>query len=207
MLGRYQNGDTLVEVLFAITVFSLVVVGSLVIMNQGVAAAQRSIEISSVRHQIDAQAETLLFMHDSYSAARQAGTTFNLSDGVTSPAEEWQRMISSGSMVNSATAFNTNDASARRCQAIPSAGFVVDPVNVRFINSGGILTQSQTYSQLVYSGSVLSAARGIWIEAVRSAPVANNTGYIDFHIRACWDTVGMNVPMRIGTIVRLYDQR
>jgi prepilin-type N-terminal cleavage/methylation domain-containing protein len=68
--GRFsQKGDTLIEVLFAVTVFSLVAVGSLSIMNQGTTVAQRSLETTLVRQEIDAQAETLRFVHDSYIAA------------------------------------------------------------------------------------------------------------------------------------------
>ncbi|MBJ58357.1 hypothetical protein CMN24_01415, partial [Candidatus Saccharibacteria bacterium] len=64
MLGmrRLERGDTLIEVLFAVTVFSFVVVSSLAIMNQGTAAAQRSLEISLVRQQVDAQADSLRFL-------------------------------------------------------------------------------------------------------------------------------------------------
>ena len=54
-------GDTLIEVMFATTVFSLVVVSSLSLMNQGVASAQRSLEITTVRQQMDGQVETLRF--------------------------------------------------------------------------------------------------------------------------------------------------
>ena len=80
MLGRQKNrGDTIIEVLFAITVFSLVVVSSLSIMNQGSATAQRTLEISLVRQQIDAQAETLRFLNTSYVAAYQAGVNDILS--------------------------------------------------------------------------------------------------------------------------------
>ena len=55
------RGDTLIEVLFAITVFSLVVVTSLAIMNQGTQAALRSLQLTLVRQQVDSQAEALRF--------------------------------------------------------------------------------------------------------------------------------------------------
>src|SRR5674476_81397 len=79
------RGDTLVEVLFATAVFSLVAVGCLSIMNQGAATAQRALEITLVRNEIDAQAETLRFLNASYIQAYQSGIT----SYPNTPADEW----------------------------------------------------------------------------------------------------------------------
>ena len=54
-----ERGDTIIEVLLAITVFSLVAVGAMTIMSQGTNTTQRSLEMSLVKQQIDAQAEAL----------------------------------------------------------------------------------------------------------------------------------------------------
>jgi hypothetical protein len=63
------------------------------------------------------------------------------------------------------------------------------------------------FSQVVYnSDSSINQAYGIWIEAVPSAS-ANGPGFVDFHIRACWDGPGSTAPMTLGTIVRLYEPR
>lgn len=115
MLARRQRGDTLIEVLFAVTVFSFVVVGALTIMNQGTAASQRALEISLVRQQIDGQAEALRFMHNAYVATYQPGAAFNTTDALTSPAEEWHRMITSGITAQSASAFG---GSATTCPTL-----------------------------------------------------------------------------------------
>lgn len=63
-MARAQRGDTLIEVLLSVTIFSMVAVGTMTVMNQGVAIAQQSLEITLVRQQIDAQAEMLRFVHD-----------------------------------------------------------------------------------------------------------------------------------------------
>jgi hypothetical protein len=47
----------------------------------------------------------------------------------------------------------------------------------------------------------------MWIEATGQGATVNNVGYIDFYIRACWDTVGQAMPVTLGTIVRLYDPK
>lgn len=207
---RLQRGDTLIEVLFAVSVFSFVVVSALAIMNQGTAASQRSLEITLVRQQIDAQAETLRFMHDSYVAVYQTGVSFNLTDATTSPAEEWYKMVQAIKVANVTAASNFTIGAT--CPALPSNSFIVDPQNVRYISSLGSLLPATTYSQLEYSDTgILNDARGLWIEAVRSPdstdPDQSNTGFIDFHIRACWDSSGSSVSSSQGTIVRLYEPR
>src|SRR5690349_17320208 len=82
-----QRGDTIVEVLFAVTVFAMVAVGSMAIMNQGIASAQRSLEITLVRQQIDAQAEAIRYIHKAYVAAYQKGGL-----APTGTAGEWKKM-------------------------------------------------------------------------------------------------------------------
>mgnify|MGYP007031190970 CR=1 FL=1 len=81
----FRPGDTLIEVLFAFSVLSLIIIGSLSIMNQGTLAAQRSLEITLVRDQIDAQATTLRFLHDAYVAAYQPNLTYD----PATPAGQW----------------------------------------------------------------------------------------------------------------------
>ena len=63
-----SRGDTVIEVLLAITVFSLIAVGGISLMNRGVAIAQQSLEVSLVRHQIDAQADALRYLAHAYAA-------------------------------------------------------------------------------------------------------------------------------------------
>lgn len=201
-----QAGDTLIEVLFAVTVFSFVMVGSLTIMNQGTATSQRSLEITLVRQQIDAQAEALRLMHDSYVAAYKPGITYNLTDGPgnTSPAEEWYKMATSGAMVNSASAFG---ATGITCPDPPTNAFIIDTNALRF-ETGATVTAvavGDTFAQVLYDGSgVYERAAGIWVEGVRSNG-ATGSEFIDFHIRGCWDAPGLSVPMTLATIVRLYE--
>lgn len=211
MLGRreVQRGDTLIEVLLAVTVFSLIVVGALSVMNQGSAASRRALETTIAREAIDGQAETLRFLHESYVAAYQSGTSYNVSDSVTTPAEEYSRIIAN------AIAYQKDFASdldtGMTCPAAaPPGSFVVDPAAGAAIIDPGRLAPASLYPQLEYgAGGSFTRSSGLWIEAVRPAGVvgASNAGTIDFHIRACWRALGSNVPVTIGTIVRLYEPR
>lgn len=207
MLRRASRGDTLIEVLFAVSVFSFVVVGSLAIMNQGTAASQRSLEITVARQEIDSQAETLRFLHNSYLAVYQPGITFVLNDATTSPAEEWYRIVNSGISANQSPSALTNGAT---CITPPARSFILDTQTVRYNGNSTTLQPAVTYPQLVYNAGVLSA-QGLWIEAIPSRPSTDvnqaDAGYIDFHIRSCWQAPGMDIPMTVATIVRLYVPR
>lgn len=211
-----ERGDTLIEVLFAVSVFSLVAVGALTIMNQGTTISERALETTLVRQQIDAQAETLRFLHDSYVASYRPGQTFDASSTPSTPFEQWQAMLDSIKQSDLAAASEFG-ASPNSCPDPPTGSFVLDTRNAIFISpSEDKLDQADTYAQVEYDATdptpVLTISKGIWIEAIRSETntadeYQANVGYIDFHIRACWFGPGQNVPMTIGTIVRLYEPR
>jgi len=194
-----NRGDTMVEVLFAITVFSLVVVGSLSIMNQGTAAAQRALEITLVRQEIDAQAEALRFLNASY---------IDLS--TSTQGAEWTKIRDNIPLgKTNVSAFGAGEECPTSSAALPDGSFVVNTKLAKFESTTGKYRPAQTFSQILYdSDNQVSNADGIWVEAVKVSVAGNNqnhAGYIDFHIRACWDSPGQSVPVTLGTIVRLYE--
>lgn len=205
-----SRGDTLIEVLFAIAIFSLVAIGGLAIMNQGTSTAQRALEITLVRNEIDAQAEALRFMNASYIAAYQTGGVY---DSET-PAGQWSAMLVSKKVTDNfeVGAFGV-DNDTNRCPDFPPEAFIINTNSASFIELANIQKQpAQTFSQVRYNadGSI-NQVDGIWIEGIRSSVSEDtyemNAGYIDFHIRACWDSPGQPIPVTIGTIVRLYEPR
>jgi len=191
---KTSHGDTLIEVLFAISVFSLVVVGSVSIMNQGTAISQRALEITLVRNEIDAQAETLRFIHDSYVSVYP--------DTTSSSAIEWGKIATQGEGVAQASDLGTCDISKI------SKPFIINTKTAKYFDKSIISSTTSTYSQVRYdSNQIITSAEGIWIEAVSLATTQSKLGYIDFHIRACWQSIGQSVPVTLGTIVRLYEPR
>lgn len=213
MLGRItarQRGDTLIEVLFAITVFSLIVVTTLSLMNQGTAAARRSVESTLVREQLDAQAETLRFMHQSYVMQYRPGAP-TVSTG---PAAEYKKVIDHVITANRKDA--TPLSSDKVCPAIPTDAFVVNPrTAVLSVDAAKIVSPEAGYAQLSFdpTNNADMTSRGIWIEAIRTnveAPLSSLTataGYIDYYIRGCWYAPGSGRALSMGTIVRLYEPR
>ena len=209
LIGRRirQRGDTIVEVLFAVAVFAMVAVGSMAIMNQGTATAERSLEITLVRQQIDAQAEAIRYIHKAYVASFQ-----NNGAAPTGTAAEWVKMTSktTGKGADGASAFGQT-AGALCPSSVPGQRpFVLNARTAKLSTAVPVMSAPPgsslpPFSQVVYNNdSSINQAYGIWIEAVPSSTV-NGTGFVDFHIRACWDSPGSSAPITIGTIVRLYE--
>ncbi len=208
LVHNRDRGDTIIEVLFAVAVFAMVAVGSLSIMNQGTATAQRSLEITLVRQQVDAQVEAIRYIHHAYVAAYQNGGT------PTGTAAEWVKMTSktTGKGANVASDFT---AIGQTCPtAVPGERpFILNARRAIVWTStpsmsaptGGSLPP---FSQVAYNpdASIMSAY-GVWVEAVPSTNATGGPGFVDFHIRACWEAAGSSTPATIGTIVRLYEPR
>lgn len=194
--NRLNRGDTLIEVLFAVAVFSLVAVGSLSIMNQGTATSQRALEITLVRQEMNAQAETLRFLNKSYLTSPD-GT-----QGI-----QWTAIDNAIAGNVHVTHFGAGASCPTPVSPIPTTSFFLNTKTAKFVPAAGKYRQASTYSQVSYDAGG-PYADGIWIEAVRvkpAGPLQDHAGYIDFHIRACWDSPGQAVPVTLGTIVRLYE--
>ncbi len=209
LMIKKQRGDTLIEVLIAVTVFSAVAVGAISVMTRGIAAAQTSLEMNLVRNQIDTQAELLHHLH---------AVEMNAKEGSPEATGGWDTAISlaqdAASDYDTIKDFNSHCKPATTTSPIgmPSHAFYIDP------GMGGIVkassaqhkfVQPTTFSQ-VYSGPS-GRSEMVWIEAVKESDsssdsaVLKKTRYYDFHIRACWDSPGADGGlMKLGTIVRLY---
>lgn len=189
MLVRYRSpGDTIVEVMFSFAIFSLVAVSALVIMNQGLATAQRSLEITLVRQQIDSQITMV-----KHAQQLDMDAWKELKAGAADA-------IPSFSDVNSCPASNE----------ISSYYFLSASPDKTMVQLNNISTTS--YSKAVSYAMVdaLSASSptpksyGIWLTLVKAEGFATNHAY-DLHVRACWESAGLSLPVTIGTVARMYD--
>ena len=81
-MGKLKNlikrGDTIIEVTFAIAVFSMISVFSIQIMDRDVAMVQGTLEAEMARNEIDAQAEALRFIQNAYLSERELANDANL---------------------------------------------------------------------------------------------------------------------------------
>lgn len=172
-----QRGDTLVEVLMAIVLISVVIVGAMTMMSRGLSAAQVAMEHSQVRLSVNGQIEMLRFARDSY-----------LLSPTSASGVQWQAIISA----SNANAI-TYDAT---CNVTGSKqGF--------YLTKSGSQVNRNTYTPNT-PAVVSTPGSGLWIESVLS-PVGTSPAYADFVIRACWQGSGGAAQQRTVTAVRLYD--
>jgi Tfp pilus assembly protein FimT len=207
-----ERGDTLIEVMFAFAIFALVAVSSLTIMNQGISTAQRSLEITLVRAQMDAQAEAIRYIHQAYVSSYQRNGAVP-ADGTT--AAEWLKMTSktNGKGADAASAFGATNGPLCSDLSNVQSPFILNARTAE-VWSATPATSPESgsslppFSQVIYNDdSSIDKAYGIWIEAVPSPASSNGTGFVDFHIRSCWSGAGSATPVTLGTIVRLYEPR
>ena len=199
-----QRGDTIVEVLFAITVFSLVAVGALAIMNLGSNLAQRSLEVTQVRQQIDAQAELIRFAHAAYASSPNSN----------SAAVKTWRDIKAKSVTSIVSNKHVDKKGKPICPAKVNNSFVLmrrtsgsSQISLQALAK---IDQPAVYSQVnVARESGRGVSSGLWVQAARVAsksPGISSDAY-DIHIHACWASPGADVPSKLETIVRLYEPK
>ena len=174
-----ERGDTIIEVLFATAALSLVIVMSFVIMNRGVANAQIAVENTFVRQAIDAQAESLRYLRDAY---------IKTENPTGSVKVQWQQILTR--LNASATPFGTCSVGAAQAK------------KAFYIDTADATVKNYTEPAQTFAGAVLG--QGLWIEAVQPTIPAGKPKYIDFHIRACWESPSSGPDITTGTIVRLY---
>ena len=188
-MRRAQKGDTIIELVMAFAIFSMAAVGTIAILNRGVATTQRNLESTLVRQQVDSQAEMIRYLHDS-------GNTL------------WPSLINVANLTSNPAPIGTTGS---QCPTPPALSFYVRPTAVDTFSRISIpaptfTSSPNTYAMIDYSGSLNPRDQGIWLQV---AEAENDNGSsvraYDFYIHGCWMSVGTDVPMTIGTIVRLYD--
>ena len=191
---KNKRGDTLIEVILAVGIFSMVAVAVLAVMNGGASSAQLSLEATLAREEVDTQAEALRFIHSSYIAEKISG------EAEGPYTKLWQRITGIGGsdrvkVVRSAwltdEILNYNPG---ECSSLyedggeaKEYGFVINTrklgtgaASVLATGSDGMLSYTPTYPRLVYNNGIneekklasesgynnLSSAEGVYIIAV-----------------------------------------
>lgn len=201
---RYgEKGDTLVEMIFAFAILSLVVVGVLAIMNRGIRISQESIERTLVRQQMDGQAEVVRYLHDTNS-----GTWATIKQRVTDQIMPLSPKLADGQSQLACPTLSSGLAdSAKKAFYLSHSGntFTVSDLN------GSTYQDAATYAKVPMNKS---KSEGIWLQvakaqndlATKDKQAAEKVAAYDVYVHACWYGPGESTPTTLGTIVRLYDQ-
>ncbi len=124
----FLSGDTLVEVMFAVGIFGIVAISAISAMNRGLQNAQGNLEITMARQEIDAQSESIRFIHDAYITEKSIE-----SDKYTKLWEEiLKRVYTYDELVNEVpnfyTGYGDNDYSCFDFyDNLPDKAFVINP--------------------------------------------------------------------------------
>ena len=190
-MRKFNRGDTLVEVLLGVTIFSLVAVIALETMNRGMAIAQYSLETTLVRQQVDAQAEMLRYAHDMKN-------------------DTWKKLVDNNSVSVSAVNDNEGSLGVEKCPddfstkefALAATPSLASKISI--LNNPGDYKAAETYARV---DSDAKKTYGISVRLVKPSTVtgSRDSNKYDAYIKACWMPVGSKMPATIGTIVRLYD--
>lgn len=183
------RGDTIIELMLAFSIFSLAAVGTIVIMNKGIAASQQSLEASLVRVEMDGQAEAIRYLRD---------TADPLWDTIKS--------------------YQTDRVAPLAPSQCPSAQDVRD-MSGFFIGQIGTSPNVTTKVYQILDASNFSTAvtyarrdtgihtSGLWVQIAKAENKGSSTvAAYDLYIHACWDSLVGSVPATLGTIVRIYDK-
>ena len=190
-MRKFNRGDTLVEVLLGVTIFSLVAVIALETMNRGMAIAQYSLETTLVRQQVDAQAEMLRYAHDMKN-------------------DTWKKLVDNNSVSVSAVNDNEGNLGVEKCPddfstkefALAATPSLASQISI--LNNPGDYKAAETYARV---DSDTKKTYGISVRLVKPSTTvgSRDSNKYDAYIKACWMPVGSKMPATIGTIVRLYD--
>ncbi len=85
--SHFKKGDTIIEVTIAFAIFSLVAIITVAMMNVGIATSERSLELVTARSEINAQAEAIRFIYNSYVSEHKLPKC----DEVTEPYQPCQK--------------------------------------------------------------------------------------------------------------------
>ncbi len=185
-----QAGDTLVEVLVAVAVLAVVLVGTFSLMNKGVTQMYDSMERSEVRLLLDRQTEALSYARDEF-FIRDSGDTSGYVVNVAA-ANAWQTIRTEALVPSLSTVPALEDG----CSTTTGAFAITrDGSNNLAISA---ITQAK-------ATGFPSPGDGIWIQKI-SSPTGLLVPYKDFYIRACWWPTGSLNMQVMSTVVRLYDK-
>lgn len=167
-----KKGDTLIEVALAIGIFSLVAIVIVSVVSASTSGAQSALEVTLTREDMDAQAEALRFIHDSYVTGSQSANT-----GDNPYANLWNNIVSRATSAsvnlayNPATCSELYDPNGYMKDYVSKKQFVINTrklgnpndvdgivVAVRPSNSTGPFYEAKTYPRIIYGDSYGSAS-------------------------------------------------
>ena len=198
-MKRNQRGDTLIEVLIAITVLGTIVAGCMAVMNRSLVSILNSAERTASRSDINTQTDLLNYVY------RSDKTTWNkIMDIAYAGAAD-------GSAPNNVKDVCTLNAGSRSSGTKRAGSFYLQPTldaeggisSVALVENLNADTHGMNKTQRAVTG------QGLWVDAIHyPQSTTNQRSYVDFYIKACWTPLGglsHDTNSRSVTTVRIYN--
>ncbi|MBC7746825.1 hypothetical protein H7Y40_02500 [Pedobacter sp.] len=195
MLRRLaERGDTLIEVMLSVVVLSAVTLGGFSIMNKGIGVSYGVLERTETRAVVGQQLELLTYLRDQYAQAAASGSGEGLY-----PATLWTDIR------NNRTSADTANATAPN-SCVPSTDSFFIEQNTAPSTTYKLTNYTARTPLTTPKAGTGSNDGGLWIEAVVSKDTETTISYIDFYVKACWDSTVGGEKETISSTVRLYDR-
>ena len=142
---KSKRGDTLIEVVLAFAMFSLVATISIAAMSGSISGAEAAIELTLARTEIDSQSETLRFIQGSFARDRAYG---NLWSAITS------RALTGGDATN-----NLPSLSVDNCEALYQSTSTpnIYTANAFVLNSRKVVDSPEPTNNEYYGKTLITA--------------------------------------------------
>ena len=199
-MKKNQRGDTLVEVLIAITVLGIIVAGVMATMNRSLVSILNSAERTAARTDINTQTDLLnyVYRNDKETWSKIVSIAWPVNAGDTAP-----------SSAKDTCKLNTGSESGSHP---PKYGSFY--LETEYDDDGGIsdvvLHENLTDENGKNEFQRAIIGKGVWVDAVYyKQGNGNQRSYIDFYIKACWVPFGGNTSPTTDTqsvtVARIYD--
>lgn len=193
-----QRGDTLIEVLLAITVLATVISVSYAVMSRGFSESQIAYERTATQALMNGQSAMLRDAQERYIASR-SNSSSPLRDKT-----DWETIISSTYMTTATTGIQ--ESTETTCSTTPTKAFYfrTDPASINDGFGTPAPYGSSSFSNDSKPSTAGATGKGLRIEGLKFEN-AGGIPYYNFYIKACWLTPYGGSKQEMRTIVRLYE--
>ncbi|MCL2174286.1 prepilin-type N-terminal cleavage/methylation domain-containing protein, partial [Candidatus Saccharibacteria bacterium] len=197
-MKKNQRGDTLVEVLIALTVLGVIIVGVMATMTRSMVSVLNSAERTASRADINTQTDLLNYVY------RNDKTT-------------WYQIMSlaytgnpDGSAPTNVTDTCTLNPGGDSNIGTPGSFYIEPEFDGDSVSGVTLIDNLTEIDNGINEVQRAIPGQGMWIDAVyyEQNHSTNERSYVDFYIKACWVRLGQTSPeanSRSVTVTRIYD--
>lgn len=152
-----KRGDSLIEVMIAIGVFSMVAISVISVMNGGTASVQTALETTMVRNEIDVQADAIRFIHAS--AIAELGSSTSTGQKYFKAWRELTKLADKNSIDQNQLKKVTEYDLASCAELYDSTNQTLNQQNAFFINTRKLATNQPEQAIIKASSTTLDSFR------------------------------------------------